>query len=135
MESFKWPKAGIAGLGPMICTTMSWLLRRIACKCKEPSVLVFAWCSDRNRKIACKPINIRTFNFYKLKYRHKYRHLVVSCRFIEICSNLESLLLPSYSAHLKLYLHPTPSKFKPSQTPPTPYSPLLAMGLPSTFAY
>ena len=32
MASFKWPKAEIAGLGPMICITMSWLLRRIAHK-------------------------------------------------------------------------------------------------------
>ena len=85
--------------------------------------------TDRNRKMSWKPINTRTFNFYKLKYRHKYRHLVVSCRFIELWSNLVSLLLPSYSAHLKLYLHPTPSKFQPIETPPTPYHHLLAMGL------
>ena len=91
--------------------------------------------TDRNRKMSWKPINARTFNFYKLKCRHKYRHLVVLCRFIELWSNWVSLLLPSYSAHLKLYLLPTPSKFQPSQTPPTPYPHLLALGLPSAFAY
>ena len=36
-----------------------------------------------------------------------------------------------YDSNLKA----TPSKFHPNLTPPTPYHHLLAMGLPSAFAY
>ena len=45
-----------------------------------------------------------------------------------------SQLQSSHSS--RLALRPaTPSKFHHSQTSPTPYSPFLTMGLPSTFAY
>jgi len=60
-----------------------------------------------------------TFNFYKLKYRHKYRHLVVSCRFIELWGNLVSLRMPSHPTHFKLY-RPLPLSIS---RPPRPHPP------------
>jgi hypothetical protein len=51
-------------------------------------------------------------------------------------SALQQLIeLTTDKFHFKLYRHPTPSKVHPNHTPPTPYPHLLALGLPSAFAY
>ena len=52
-------------------------------------------------------------------------------------NKVPDFLMPNRCSHSSRFaLRPaTPSNFQPSQTPPTPYPHLLAMGLPSTFAY
>jgi hypothetical protein len=103
LGNFKWPKAEIAELGPMICTKMCWHLRRIAHKLPYEAVklCVRSWDNflvlRQESNIVLTAIEYKDFQFLKLKYRHKYRYLWVSCRFIELWSNLVSLRLPSHS--------------------------------------